>query len=148
MWPFLFPRHLRRSYRHFWMVLLCKELILAEDNTPYPPPPPHPHNCAAHSNILAQPRCSCWCQCLVVTQPKPSRGWLDQNMPIYCTFSSSSCGVCLLVGCEWLDQTMPIYCTFSSSSCGVCLHVGCEWLDQNMLMYCTADRWYRRPMVG
>ena len=62
------------------------------------PPTPHTHNCAAHNNILAQPRCSCWCQCLVVTQPKPSRGWLDQNMLIYCTFvilmwGLSPCGV-------------------------------------------------------
>ena len=104
--PFYFPatwaatRHLRRSYRHFWRVLVCKELIMAEDNPPPPPTPPtpHTHNCAAHNNILAQPRCSCWCQCLVVTQPKPSRGWLDQNMLIYCTFvilmwGLSPCGV-------------------------------------------------------
>jgi len=32
-----------------------------------------PHNYAAHNNISMKPRCSCWCQCVNVTQPKVRR---------------------------------------------------------------------------
>lgn len=60
---FLWP--LRKTYLCFWrVVLLCKELMLAEDS---------PHvTMQLHNNVLMQPRCSCRSQCVVMLL---KQGW-------------------------------------------------------------------------